>query len=119
MARNARRLLGGFGSMLPRENFKKWCNLVRFGVYFAAILSKKFAKMFILHTKVIDIVLLGIMFRGIGAFSPERLFFVLKTGAPARGGRVDPWASPSPWKKRFFLYGGGGGVGFIMWGPFC
>ena len=41
----ATRLLGGFGGMLPRENLKKWCNLVRFGVYFAAILWKKFAKM--------------------------------------------------------------------------
>ena len=37
----ATRLLGGFGGMLPRENFKKWCNLVRFREYFAKILSKK------------------------------------------------------------------------------
>ena len=36
----ATRLLGGFGGMLPRENFKKWCNLVRFREYFAKILSK-------------------------------------------------------------------------------
>ena len=36
----AARLLGGFGGMLPRENFKKWCNLVRFREYFAKILSK-------------------------------------------------------------------------------
>ena len=34
------RLLGGFGGMLPRENFLKWCNLVRFREYFAKILSK-------------------------------------------------------------------------------
>ena len=34
-------LLGGFGGMFPRENFKKWCNLVRFREYFAKILSKK------------------------------------------------------------------------------
>ena len=34
-------LLGGFGGMLPRENFLKWCNLVRFGVYFDKILSLK------------------------------------------------------------------------------
>ena len=34
-------LLGGFGGMLPRENFLKWCNLVRFGVYFDHILSLK------------------------------------------------------------------------------
>ena len=27
-------LLGGFGGMLPRENFLKRCNLVRFRVYF-------------------------------------------------------------------------------------
>ena len=31
----------GFGGMLPRENFEKWCNLVRFIEYFAKILSKK------------------------------------------------------------------------------
>ena len=38
----ATRLLGGFGGMLPRENLKKWCNLVRFREYFAKILSKKY-----------------------------------------------------------------------------
>ena len=32
-------LLGGFGGMLPREIFLKWCNLVCFRVYFAQILS--------------------------------------------------------------------------------
>ena len=32
-------LLGGFGGMLPRENFSKRCNLVRFRVYFDQILS--------------------------------------------------------------------------------
>ena len=32
-------LIGGFGGMLPREIFFKWCNLVRFGVYFDQILS--------------------------------------------------------------------------------
>ena len=35
------RLVGGFGGMLPREKFLKWCNLVRFREYFAKILSKK------------------------------------------------------------------------------
>ena len=35
------RLIGGFGGMLPREIFFKWCNLVRFGVYFDQILSLK------------------------------------------------------------------------------
>ena len=34
-------LLGGSGGMPPRENFFKWCNLVRFGVYFDQILSLK------------------------------------------------------------------------------
>ena len=107
----ATRLLGVFGGMLPRENFKKWCNLVRFGVYFAAILSKKFAKMFILYTKVIDIVLLGTIFRGIAAHSPECLFIVLKTGSPAWGAEQALW--PPPEKKGFFFMGGGGG-GFFM-----
>ena len=38
-------LLGGFGGMPPRENFKKWCNLVRFGVYLDQIFYfKKFQK---------------------------------------------------------------------------
>ena len=36
----ATRLLGGFGGMLLRENFLKWCNFVRFREYFAKILSK-------------------------------------------------------------------------------
>ena len=31
-------LLGGFGGMLPRENFLKRCNLVSFRVYFDQIL---------------------------------------------------------------------------------
>ena len=60
---------GGIGGMLPRENLKKWCSLVRFGVYFAAILSKKLVKMFIFYIKIIDIVLLRTTFRGIGAYS--------------------------------------------------
>ena len=34
-------LLGLFGGMLPREKILKWCNLVRFGVYFDQILSLK------------------------------------------------------------------------------
>ena len=39
--REATRSLGGFGGMLSRENFLKWCNLVRFREYFAKILSKQ------------------------------------------------------------------------------
>ena len=34
-------LLGGFGGMPPREIFLKWCNFVRFGVYFDQILYLK------------------------------------------------------------------------------
>ena len=49
---------------------------MRFGVYFAAILSEKNVKMFIFYTKVIDIVLLRTIYRGIGAYSPECLFIV-------------------------------------------
>ena len=37
-------LLGGFGGMLPREDFFEWCNLVRFRVYFDQILSLFFLK---------------------------------------------------------------------------
>ena len=44
-------LLGGFGGMLPRENFLKWCNLVRFRVYFDQILSLFFSKNAIFYIK--------------------------------------------------------------------
>ena len=37
-------MLGGFGGMLPRENFLKWCNLVRFRVHFDQISSLFFSK---------------------------------------------------------------------------
>ena len=37
-------LLGGFGDMPHRENVLKWCNLVRFGVYFDQILYLKIFK---------------------------------------------------------------------------
>ena len=46
-------LLGGFGGMLPRENFLKRCNLVRFRVYFDQILSLFFfKKCHFLHKKI-------------------------------------------------------------------
>ena len=35
-------LLEGFGGMLPQENFLKWCNLVRFGLYLDQILTLNF-----------------------------------------------------------------------------
>ena len=44
-------LLGGFGGMLPREIFLKRCNLVRFRVYFAQILSLFFLKITIFYIK--------------------------------------------------------------------
>ena len=62
--------------------------MVQFGAFwsiFCCNFVKKFAKMLILYTKVIDIVLLGTIFRGIAAYSPECLFIVLTTGAPAWG----------------------------------
>ena len=40
----AMRIARGFGGMLPRENFLKRCNLVRFRVYFDQILSLFFFK---------------------------------------------------------------------------
>ena len=43
--------LGGFGGMLPRENFLKRCNLVRFRVYFDQILSLFFSKNAIFYIK--------------------------------------------------------------------
>ena len=46
-------LLGGFGGMPPREMFLKWCNLVRFGVYFDQILSlKNFKNYHFLYKKI-------------------------------------------------------------------
>ena len=42
--RGAMRIARGFGSMLPRANFLKWCNLVRFRVYFDQILYLFFFK---------------------------------------------------------------------------
>ena len=36
--RSCEPLLGGFGGMLPHENFKKWCNFVRFEGYFQPLL---------------------------------------------------------------------------------
>ena len=49
--------LGGFGGMPPppRENFYKWCNLVRFGVYFDQILSLKFFKNYHFYIKNLKI----------------------------------------------------------------
>ena len=44
-------LLGRFGGMPPREIFLKWCNLVRFGVYFDQILSLKISKITIFYKK--------------------------------------------------------------------
>ena len=46
-------LLGGFGGMLPRENYLKLYNLVRFGVYFDQILSlKNFKNYHFLYKKI-------------------------------------------------------------------
>ena len=72
----ATRLLWGFGGMLPRENFKKWCNLVRFREYFATILSKNNLKKVIFYIKITDNVLLRTFFRGIAAYSPDFLSLV-------------------------------------------
>ena len=44
--REAMRIARGFGGMLPRENFLKRCNLVRFRVYFDQILSSYFFKIY-------------------------------------------------------------------------
>ena len=46
--------------------------------------------MFILYTKVIDIVLLRTIFRGIGAYSPECLFIVRSAKVGGVGGSQPP-----------------------------
>ena len=46
-----RALLRGFGGMLPRENFLKQCNLVRFRVYFDKILYFFSSKITIFYIK--------------------------------------------------------------------
>ena len=48
-------LLGGFEGMLPRETFFKWCNLVRFSVYFDHILSLKNFKITLFYIKNLKI----------------------------------------------------------------
>ena len=46
-------VLGGFGGMLPRKNFLKQCNLVRFREYFDQILSLFFfSKITIFYIKI-------------------------------------------------------------------
>ena len=53
MSRSECALLGGFVGMSPWENYLKWCNLVRFGVYFDPILSLKiFKKYYFLYKKI-------------------------------------------------------------------
>ena len=47
--------LGGFGGMPPRENYLKWCNLVRFDVYFDQILSLKNFKNYHFYIKILKI----------------------------------------------------------------
>ena len=76
----------GVWGMLPREIFLKWCNLVRFGVYFATIFVKKIVKILIFYIKIVKIVifyikikdnaLLSTNFRGVGAYSPDFLSLV-------------------------------------------
>ena len=48
-------MFGGFGGMLPRENFLKQCNLVRFRVYFDQILSLFFFRNYHFLYKKINI----------------------------------------------------------------
>ena len=81
----ATRLLGGFGGMLPPRKFLKMVQFGAFWSIFSCNFVKKICKNVILYTKVIDIVLLGTIFRGIAAYSPECVFIVLKTGSPAWG----------------------------------
>ena len=62
----------GFGGMLPRENFKKWCNLVRFREYFAKKFCQKIIlKIVIFYIKITDNVLLRTIFKGIAAYTPQ------------------------------------------------
>ena len=59
--------------MLPRENFKKWCNLVRFREYIAKFCPKNHLKNSLFYIKIIDNVLLRTIFRSIAAYSPDFL----------------------------------------------
>ena len=72
------RLLGprGVRGMLPRGNFKKWCNLVSFREYFAKFCQKNNFKNSHFYMNIIDNVLLRTIFRGIGAYSPDFLSIV-------------------------------------------
>ena len=48
-------LPGGFGGMPPQKKFLKWCNLVRFVVYFDQVLSfKNFKNFHFLYKNLIN-----------------------------------------------------------------
>ena len=51
----AMRFARGVGGHVPREIFLKWCNLVRFGVYFVQILSLKNFKNYHFYIKILKI----------------------------------------------------------------
>ena len=70
------RLLGGSGACSPEKIFKNcvtWCVLEYILLKFS---QKIIVEIFIFNVKIIDIVLLRTLFRGIGAYSPDCLFIV-------------------------------------------
>ena len=72
----AERLLGRFGVCSPEFFLKNGAIWKVLENILLQICQKKIVKMFIFYTKVIDIVLLRTIYRGIGAYSPECLFIV-------------------------------------------
>ena len=63
----ATRLLGRFGGMLPRENFKKWCNLENILLKFC----KKNCKKIHFYRKIIDNILLRTLYLGVLEHTPQ------------------------------------------------
>ena len=72
----ATRLLGGFGACFPEMSLKNGAILCVLEYILLQFCQEKIVKMFIIYTKVIDIVLLRTIYRGIGAYFSECLFIV-------------------------------------------
>ena len=64
------------GHAPPRENFLKWCNLVRFGVHFDQILSLKHIKITIFYIKILKIAIF--LYKSIKILDTRNIILVKK-----------------------------------------
>ena len=123
--------LRGVRDMLPRKFFKKWCNLVCFEVYFAAILSEKNCKKVHFLYKSYRYCITA-HYIGVLKHTPQNVYLLgnlvrlginfdyisIKDRGASMGGRVGLWASP-PGKKSFFFFMRWGMGHFFHVGTFC